>query len=393
MKKLSAVACLMAAGLISSAADAQSSVTLYGTIDTGLVFATNQKGANGAGAHNWMMGSGNVSTNRWGLRGSEDLGGGLHAVFDLENGFNIDNGKFGNGGDLFGRQAWVGLSSDQYGTLTMGRQYDFMVDFVAPLSATGSGFGGNIADHPFDNDNLNNDARMNNAVKFRSATYQGFSFGGAYAFSNDAGQFSNNNAYSAGAKWQGGPATVALGYFQANNPGGVNTPANTSGAMSSSDGDAIITGGQQRTFGAAGQYIIGPATLGLVFTRTTMDNPTSISQGGAYVGIKGNYLTFNNYELNAKYNLTPMLSLGGSYTFTDGHFSSTSGSIDPKWNQFMLQADYALSRRSDVYLEGVYQHVSGANGVAGIGQASIYNLTASSGDKEAIVALGLRHKF
>jgi predicted porin len=184
-----------------------------------------------------------------------------------------------------------------------------------------------------------------------------------------------------------------VGYFQANNPGGVGTPANTGGAMSSSDGDAIITGGRQRTFGAAGQYIIGPATVGLVFTRTTMDDPSSISQGGGYVGINGNYLTFNNYELNAKYNLTPMLSVGGAYTFTDGHFSNASESIDPKWNQFMLQTDYALSRRTDVYLEGVYQHVSGANGIAGIGQASIYNLTASSGDKEAIVAVGLRHKF
>ncbi|WP_028200678.1 porin, partial [Paraburkholderia fungorum] len=197
------------AGTFGAAAHAQSSVTLYGTLDTGIDYISNQKTATG-GKSNWMMESGNVSTDRWGLRGNEDLGGGLSAVFDLENGFNIDSGKFSNGGDEFGRQAWVGIASKQWGTVTMGRQYDFLVDFVAPLSATGSGFGGNIADHPFDNDNLNNDLRMNNALKFRSATYDGFTVGGAYAFSNAAGGFSNNNAYSLGAQWAGGPFNLAL---------------------------------------------------------------------------------------------------------------------------------------------------------------------------------------
>ncbi|WP_262054368.1 porin, partial [Burkholderia thailandensis] len=195
MAKKLAITTLALIGMLAVDAHAQSSVTLYGTLDAGIDYVSNQKGA-GGGRSNWMMESGNVSTDRWGLRGAEDLGGGLSAVFDLENGFNIANGKLGNGGDEFGRQAWVGVGSRDWGTVTLGRQYDFLVDFVAPLSATGSGFGGNLADHPFDNDNLNNDMRMNNAVKFRSATYDGFTFGGAYAFSNAAGGFSDNNAYS-----------------------------------------------------------------------------------------------------------------------------------------------------------------------------------------------------
>lgn len=393
MKKALLTTLAVAAGTVSSFAHAQSSVTLYGTVDAGIDYVSNQKGAAGAGHNSWIMESGNVSTDRWGLRGSEDLGGGLKAVFDLENGFNIANGKLGNGGDEFGRQAWVGIGSNASGTVTLGRQYDALVDFVAPLSATGSGFGGNIADHPFDNDNLNNDFRMNNAMKFRSANYTGFSFEGAYAFSNMAGGFSNNNAYTLGAAYDGGPLNLALAYFQSNQPGGVNSPTNTGGAMSSNDGNATITGARERILGAGGRYAFGNATVGLVFTRTTVDDPRQIAQGGSYGAVSGDYLTFNNYELNGRYALTSRFSLGGSYTFTDGHFGTATGAVSPKWNQFMLQADYAMSRRTDLYLEGVYQHVSGADGIAVLGNASIYSLAASSNDKQVVVAAGIRHRF
>jgi predicted porin len=392
MNKALATTLVALAGTFCAAAHAQSSVTLYGTLDTGLDYISNQKAGTG-GKSNWMMESGNVSTDRWGLRGNEDLGGGLSAIFDLENGFNIDSGKFSNGGDEFGRQAWVGIASTQWGSVTMGRQYDFLVDFVAPLSATGSGFGGNIADHPFDNDNLNNDLRMNNSVKLRSATYDGVTLGGAYAFSNAAGGFSDNNAYSLGAQWAGGPFNLAVAYLQANQPGGVNQRTNTGGALSSSDGDATLTGARQRILGAAGRYTFGAATVGLVFTRTMLDDPHQITQGGVYSTLNGDLLTFNNYELNARYAVTPAFMLGGSYTLTDGHFSDAGKSVSPRWNQFMLQADYALSRRTDLYLEGVYQRVSGADGIAVLANASIYSLAASSNDRQAVVAVGMRHRF
>ncbi|MDE1182466.1 porin [Paraburkholderia sp.] len=392
MKKVLASTLVAMSATLATAAHAQSSITLYGTLDAGLDYVSNQK--SGTNGHtNWIAQSGNLSTDRWGLRGNEDLGGGMSAVFDLENGFNLDTGKLSNGGDEFGRQAWVGLASHRWGTLTVGRQYDFVVDFVAPLSATGSGFGGNIADHPFDNDNLNNDFRMNNAVKFKSATYDGLTFGGAYGFSNAAGGFSNNNAFSLGASWAGGPVNLAVAYLQSNQPGGVGDPANTGGSLSSGDGDAVMMGGRQRIFGAAGRYTFGAATVGLVFTRTILNDPRQLTQGGSYSALDGQLLAFSNYEVNARYALTPALSVGGSYTFTDGHFSSANSSISPKWNQVMLQADYALSRRTDLYLEGVYQHVSGANGTAVLGNASIYSLTASSSDRQAVVGVGMRHRF
>lgn len=367
---------------------AQSSVTLYGTLDTSIDYISNQKGGS-----NWAINSGNLSTDRWGLRGAEDLGGGMKAIFDVENGFNIGTGKIANGGDLFGRQSWVGLSDARWGTVTLGRQYDAMVDLVEPLSATGSGFGGNIADHPFDNDNLANDARMNNAVKYRSNSIDGVTFEGAYAFSNMAGHPGDNNAWTVGAAWTGGPLSLAIAYLQVGQPGGENAPTNTDGAFSSADGDAMLTGERQRTFGAAAHYAMGAGSVGVVYTRTVLNDPDSVQQGGSYVSLSGDLLTFNNYEINAHYAITPAFSVGGSYVYTDGYFSDGGHTASPHWNQFMLQADYALSRRTDLYLEGVYQHVSGADGIAALDDASVFTLAASGDGTQTVVAGGIRHRF
>jgi predicted porin len=98
-------------------------VTLYGVIDEGLNFNTNMNGD-----RSYAMQSGVLSGSRWGLRGAKDLGGGLKAIFTLENGFDPSTGKLGQGGLEFGRQAFVGLSSP-VGRVTLGRQYDLHVDF------------------------------------------------------------------------------------------------------------------------------------------------------------------------------------------------------------------------------------------------------------------------
>lgn len=187
MKKALILAGVLGAFAIS--AHAQSSVTLYGSLDAGIVYANN------VGGHSlWAQGSGALSNNYFGFRGAEDLGGGLKAIFTLESGFNLNNGGYKNGDDGFNRQAYVGLKSDQFGTLTLGRQYDSMVDYLSPLSEAGAGFGNNLAGHPFDNDNLAQSYSIKNSVKYASANYSGFQFGGLYGFSNDANGFANGRA-------------------------------------------------------------------------------------------------------------------------------------------------------------------------------------------------------
>ena len=128
---------LAALGASAGVAHAQSSVTLYGIVDEGFNINTNA-----GGKHLYNLSSGVLQGSRWGLRGTEDLGGGLQAVFVLEDGFDASTGKFGQGGLEFGRQAYVGLSSN-FGALTLGRQYDSAVDYVGPLEV-GDQWGGYI---------------------------------------------------------------------------------------------------------------------------------------------------------------------------------------------------------------------------------------------------------
>ncbi|MGI4857495.1 MAG: porin [Janthinobacterium lividum] len=388
MKKSRIFAAMAACATITSGvAHAQSSITLYGLIDVGVDYISNQKGTSGSGGKSFGVQSGNLNPDRWGLRGSEDLGGGLSAIFTLENGFTINNGKFAQGGDEFGRQAFVGLASKQYGQVTLGRQYDEVLNFVGPLSAAGLGFGGELAAHPYDNDNLALDVRMNNSVMFRSADYNGLKMGAGYAFSNSTSGFRENNAFTAGAGYDYKNLSLAVAFFQANHPG-----STTTGALSSSDTDAQLVGVRQRIYAAAAKYRFGAAEVGAVVTRTSLDGPSEIAHGGSYVSLAGNWITFYNYELNARYALTPALHIGAAYTYTQGHFVGTSSSVSPKWNQLMLQADYALSTRTDVYLEGTYQRVTSSS-VAALSDAGIYTFGTSSSNRQAIVAIGLRTKF
>ena len=174
--------------VFATAAHAQSSVTLYGLIDAGISYVNNSKPATG---HDnlFKYDDGVAQGSRWGLRGTEDLGGGLKALFVLENGFNSGNGTLGQGGALFGRQAYVGLSQDNVGSLTFGRQYSFSTDYLGGNYSTGGQtVAGNYAYHINDVDQLTS-SRINNAVKFSSANFSGLTFGAMYGFSNQAGAF------------------------------------------------------------------------------------------------------------------------------------------------------------------------------------------------------------
>lgn len=366
MKK-SLLALALAAAL-PGVANAQTSVTLYGLIDAGIVYNSNIDGNS-----KWSAGNGLINGSRFGLKGSEDLGGGMKAVFTLENGFDIGNGRSQQDGRMFGRQAFVGLASNTAGTFTIGRQYDSLVDHLAPLSFTGGAGGGTIAAHPFDNDNLSNSMRVNNSVKYSSVDYGGVKFGATYGFSNKAGAFGDNRVASVGASYDNGPIRLAAAYL---NVRGANT--NENGAASGTP----FSAGKQDTFGVGGQYAFGPATVGAVWTQTRLSDGVQIA-GGA-----GSKAVLNNYEINARYLLTPALALSGAYTFTHGKFNNLLGDEMAKWHQVTLQADYYLSKRTDVYVSGAYQHAIG-DGVT----ANISTYGASSNRNQTIVGTGLRHRF
>lgn len=357
------------------AAHAQSSVTLYGTLDAGLTYTSNV-GGNSA----WQQASGGIDQSRFGLKGSEDLGNGLKAIFTLESGFNLNNGRFANNNGMFNRQSFVGLSSN-YGTVTLGRQYDAEQDYLAPLTATGS-WGGTSFAHfgNFDNLNTNGGAAVNNSVKFTSPNFAGVTFGATYGFSNQAGRFANNREYSLGAAYQFQGLRVAAAYVQQNNPLNTTSGASDTSAIASNL-STNIGNFRQRTYGAGASYAFGAAQVGFAWTQARVDNvqvaPLSLNQ--------------NNYEVNAKYNLTPALGLGVAYTYTQQKESLFGTNFRQRYNQIGAQADYSLSKRTDVYAQVVYQHGSGDGAVAWIYNGN--NGGVSSNNNQTAATVGLRHRF
>ena len=151
---------MLASSVLATCAHAQSSVTLYGSIDEGITYNTNNLGHGTA-----TLGPVAVP-DFYGIRGIEDLGGGNKVLFRLENGFSLETGALGQGGRLFGRSAWVALQNSKAGTITLGRQYNSVQDYLSNLQINGVGALSQYANAIYDNDDLNNTYRTNNAVKY-----------------------------------------------------------------------------------------------------------------------------------------------------------------------------------------------------------------------------------
>ncbi|PUA16937.1 porin [Glaciimonas sp. PCH181] len=173
--------------------------------------------------------------------------------------------------------------------------------------------------------------------------------------------------------------------------------AGTTASGSITPTDANFLARQQKTFGAGINYAIGAATLGFVYSNTNLTNPTG---GNAYIGSFApsvgtlTSLKFSNYEINAKYNFTPMFYIGAMYTYTQGKYDTTVGNAKPKWSSLGLMADYNFSKRTDVYLQTLYQKVGGDLIGSSLDQAYIPGSAGSSdNDKQVVIRLAMRHKF
>ncbi|MDE1181947.1 porin [Paraburkholderia sp.] len=369
----------LAVTMLANDARAQSSVTLYGVLDDGLNFTTNA-----AGHHAFSMVSGDTAETSFGLKGVEDLGGGLSAIFTLENGVNLNSGALNEGGRLFGRQAFVGLASQSLGTVTFGRQYDAMVDMWSPFTAAGN-YIGDLAAHPFDNDNADYDYRLNNTVKYVTPILHGFQAEAVYGFSN-ATNFAANRAYSVGASYADGPLSAAVAYTRQSNGG-----STVGGAVGT---DGVFTGSSQQNLGAGVKWTFANnASVALAYSHTLVDDPTS----SVYVSDIGTQpwasWKFDNIEINGQYFIRPDLSVIGAYTFTHGQLNRGAGSDSPNWHQVSMMLNYSLSKRTSVYVEGAWQHTNGTTGT----QLDVAHIVGSndlsSSGNQMVYRVALLQKF
>ena len=253
-KSLVALAAMSVIGAVS----AQSTVTLYGLVDAyiaseriGTARTATTPGVNGV--TQTMVSSGGLSGSRWGLLVSEDLGGGLAAIAQVESGFDISNGTQQQNA-LFGRQAFVGLKSG-FGTVSLGRHYTTYDNMKFAMSlqahsafdATGGGYTGNTY-KPTIGAWRGYNPRVDNSLKFQSNNYSGLSFSAVYGLGeNKTSTASASSTVGLGGMYANGPITVALAYqnegFARSATNGKNELENTLIAGAYDFGVAKLAGG------------------------------------------------------------------------------------------------------------------------------------------------------
>jgi len=373
----------------SGGAFAQSNVTLYGVADINVEYA-NHVGAVPTAANQfnrglandvYRMNSGGVSGSRWGLRGSEDLGGGLQALFVLESGFNVDSGTSQQSGRLFGRQAYVGVQKPGIGMVSLGRQYTSMFEALANFSPTAYA----TQYEPVvlqSGPNFREDNTVKYTGKFGPVTALAhWSFGTGLALPATVGiatpiggngevpgQFRRDTAYGAAVAYQGGPFGVTAGYDQWNP------------TIGTSNGTA-----KKAVVGAS--YSIGPAKI----------------MGGYRWGQNKNAADVviqrdDFYWIGANYQVTSAIGLTLEYNYDDVKSLFGNTNVANPW-QIAFVANYAFSKRTDVYLTTAYAKNAGLMMES---LATVYANSLSLGNSYALgngqsnmfgAAVGIRHKF
>jgi general bacterial porin, GBP family len=343
--------------LVAGAAQAESSVTLYGLVDAGITYVNNQ-----GGHSNIKMDTGVMNGNRWGLRGREDLSEGLAAIFRVESGFALDKGTSGQGGRLFGRQAFAGLDIKDVGQVTLGRQYDFMGD-IGDYTIAGNQFGGVYmleSSGVFHNDaGLGSGAtgrRVDNSVKFQSANLggSGLNAGAMIGLGEKAADKKAGRALSASLGYDGVPGlSTKVAYTQIR--------------------DAVVSSNKVQNIGVGASYDFGMGKVNGVFTNTKAN--VGAANGKA-----------NVYEVGYTHRFTPQVSAGVGYQYFD---NKTVGEKKDDIHGVSLAADYAFSKRTDAYALAVFNKGKGNT----TGDIDITGSGPSDKKNQMALRVGLRHKF
>ncbi len=360
---------------------AQSSTTLYGVVDDGLSFTNNQ-----AGSQNYQMNNGGRGSSKWGFRTEEDLGGNLNAVAVLENGFDVNTGKLGNGGRLFGRQAYVAINGP-FGSLRMGRQYDLVADSLMPL-ASSLKFGGALTTRAGDVDNVWGDYSVSNTVKYYTPELAGLRAGALISFGGVAGDFSQGRGEGLSLTYAAGPFNVAAALLRLNNPATALYDASATPVAGSTFTNPItnptfsgyVSAKTLQIAGGGANYTVGNAVIGVLYTNTRFEDVVRTSST-PFSGTA----TFNSIEANVTYRLTPAFLVGTAYNYTKAETA--------KYSQVNLGVEYDLSKRTLLYAIGAWEHATGTDSTGKPAVAALAFVTPSSTGNQVVLRVGVRQSF
>lgn len=387
MKVTHKLAVLAAALSFGSLASAQSSVTLYGILDAGIRYQT--VSVQGQSASNFGAAYGVQSGNRLGFRGVEDIGNGNRVTFTLENGFELGNGTTGQGGRLFGRQAWLGVENNDWGYARVGRQLNFATENMYGIDPFLQAFGQAGAGAAF---GTTNTLRMSNAIKYQSPTMAGFKVGAAYSFSNGMSNTAiengravagttnynfetNNNVrqVSLGGNYTNGPAYVALSYDK------IYAPSN---AISSSNPSSWNLGGaydlQVVKLSAAygqtrGGYILGQGNGATGASINLNGNPANANGEVIFDQNMG----YNSYLLGATVPVNAVSRVMLSWTLLTPNTNMKDAYNAQNQSAYSLGYTYDFTKRTNVYAYVTYMD----------------NIATVDTSKSTAVGVGVRHQF
>ena len=397
---------LLAAALVTGfagVAHAESSVTLYGLVDAGYGYKQQKVSSDGVEYKNRNIGARNNVKNgsRWGMKGVEDLGNGTSAIFQLEGGFTPGDGRQAQDNRLFGRQAFVGLTGESWGTFTIGRQYNAADAFIAPIDPFGTGWGQAASNSAF-GDSVSH--RYDNAIKYVSPNFSGFQFGLGVVHDDtkvtekignvETTEKTTGSGVTFGAGYNAGPLALGVSFDYLRNKNKLNgattsddkTKAWNLGAAYDLDVvklHAIV--GQQRdgVIGGMGLAEDLVAANGNIYGFTnvgTVQDPDWVDNGG-FRGGKGLRQTSWLAGVSA-----PVGDAGKVlFSYTGNRIKhSDLGDQRIKTNIFSLGYQHNLSKRTQVYA------------LASYGQSKLTNRGPNVSDiklKSTDVAVGLQHRF
>jgi predicted porin len=339
-------------------ASAQSNVTLYGVTDVAIgQFKT---GVGAAELTQTKLESAGLSTSRWGMKGSEDLGGGLKANFVLEGGMLMDTGEQKTPGFVFDRVAIVGFSGG-FGAVTFGRQttpYDDLRGdtnntFDSKLLTAGKAVWEKSADVATYTD------RVDNSIVFKSANYAGFSGGLALNFGENKGvgvggvNLDANQIVSLQVRYAAGPLLVGFGYQDEKAQNAKTT------VLSASSGNTKYTL-------IAGSYDFGVAKLVAGYNQTKREATISVTEASD-----------KQYQFGMEFPVSAAAKVAVGYYKTEGDIINSKGG--KKGSGYSFIGQYDLSKRTSLY--GGWLDAS-AETAAGVETA-----------KTNTIAAGVRHKF
>jgi len=303
----------------------------------------------------------------WGLRGSEDLGCGMKAIFQLESGILSDTGAPISPTSFFNRASWLGLEG-RLGSMRLGRQVDYVAD---TLSKWGNGYQlyNFYLYHPGNLDGLSSQFPVNNAVSYQTPRLGGLQFSALYGFGEVPGQPGAKRTYSLAGTYASGGLNLAVAYTDSRNRAfdiagstgmaqalGQNLSAGTALALDSFQVVGISGGYQFSGLPLRANALVTRSTLKLAGVSSHMDAA----------------------DLGLSWQLSTATTLNAGYSF--------SRFEDTKWNQLHLGTRYAFSKRTQWYASLTYQRA--CDGLAAINAVGV-----ASGRSQSVLTTGIHTSF